>query len=97
MPEIKKQTSLGDELFQLGPLPAEYRSLTDPPATENPPQEAGRHPQSIEDILLKGEQPTAEFLAEFIALHEAPPLSDEELEQQALEAPGDDGDPATPE
>ena len=53
--------------------------------------------QTISDILLNGEEPTEEFLEEFIVLSEAPPLSDEEFERQALCAPGDDEDPSTPE
>jgi hypothetical protein len=36
-------------------------------------------------------------MEEFIALRQAPELSDEELERQALSAPGDDGDVRTPE
>ncbi|MBL8413029.1 MAG: hypothetical protein JNM42_01160 [Propionivibrio sp.] len=53
--------------------------------------------QTISDILLNGEEPTEEFLEEFIVLSEVPPLSDEEFERQALSAPGDDEDPSTPE
>lgn len=46
---------------------------------------------------MNGEEPTEEFLEEWNTLTNAPEISDEELEQQALSAPGDDGDPATPE
>lgn len=53
--------------------------------------------QSLQDVLVDGQEPTEELLEEFRALGEAPPLSDEELARQALEAPGDDGDPSTPE
>lgn len=53
--------------------------------------------QKLEEVLLEHEEPTAEFLEELRALEEAPPLSDEELARQALEAGGDDGDAATPE
>ena len=53
--------------------------------------------QAIEDILLGGEEPTEAFIAEFVELHNAPPLTDEELAAQALNAPGEDGDPNTPE
>ncbi|MFN7152266.1 MAG: hypothetical protein ACK4OE_01145 [Acidovorax sp.] len=53
--------------------------------------------QSIEDILVRGEDPTDEFLEEWNEIHNAPELSDEELARQALSAPGDDGDPNTPE
>jgi hypothetical protein len=52
--------------------------------------------QTIEDVL-NSEEPNEEFLAEFAALNEAQPVSDEELERQALEHPGADGDPSTPE
>ncbi|MGC1172660.1 hypothetical protein [Polaromonas sp.] len=53
--------------------------------------------QKLEEVLLEHEEPTAEFLEELRALEEAPPLNDEELARQALEAGGDDGDAATPE
>jgi len=59
------------------------------------PAETGR--QKLEEVLLEHEAPTPEFLEELKALEEAPPLSDEELARQALEAGGDDGDAATPE
>lgn len=54
-------------------------------------------PQTIEDVLAHGQEPTDEFIETFVALEGAEPLSDEELAQQALEHPGDDGDPRTPE
>lgn len=57
--------------------------------------ETGR--QKLEEVLLEHEEPTAEFLEELRALEEAPPLSDEELARQALEAGGADGDNKTPE
>lgn len=44
--------------------------------------------QTIEDVLLNGEEPTEKFLEEMSLLNELPPLSDEELEQQALEPSG---------
>ena len=53
--------------------------------------------QSIEDVVVHGEEPTEAFLEEFSALESAPVLSDEELAKQALEHPGDDDDPSTPE
>jgi len=53
--------------------------------------------QTIADILVEGEEPTEEFLEEFNALKGTAPLSDEEFEQQALQHPGEDGDPRTPE
>lgn len=52
--------------------------------------------QTLDDVL-DGEEPTKELLEELDALEQAPPLSDEELAQQALEHPGADGDPSTPE
>lgn len=57
--------------------------------------ETGR--QKLEEVLLEHEEPTAEFLEELQALEAAPPLSDEELARQALEAGGGDGDAGTPE
>ena len=57
--------------------------------------ETGR--QKLEEVLLEHEEPTAEFLEELAALEHAPPLSDEELARQALEAGGADGDQRTPE
>lgn len=53
--------------------------------------------QTIEQILVEGQEPTEEFLEEWIAGQGEPELSDEEFERQALEAPGEDGDPSTPE
>lgn len=53
-------------------------------------------PQTLDDVL-DGEEPTEELLEEVDALEHAPPLSDEELAKQALEHPGADGDPSTPE
>ncbi len=53
--------------------------------------------QTIEQILVEGQEPTEEFLEAWNAGQDEPELSDEELERQALEASGDDGDPSTPE
>jgi hypothetical protein len=53
--------------------------------------------QKLEEVLLEHESPTPEFLAELQALKDAPPLSEEELDRQALEAGGADGDITTPE
>lgn len=50
--------------------------------------------QTVMDVLL-GEEPTPELL-EALANPE-PPVSDDELERQALAHPGADGDPHTPE
>lgn len=73
--------------------------LMQPPAV---PENAGapsvpRRTQSVEDVLVHGEEPTDEFLEEWNEIQNAPELSDEELARQALSAPGDDGDPSTPE
>ena len=59
--------------------------------TETPPEQ-----QTLSDVL-NGQEPTPEFLDEFVALTEAPPLSEDELEKQALNHPGGDGDTSTPE
>ena len=53
--------------------------------------------QRIEEVLLGHEQPDDALLEELAALEDAPPLSDEELDRQALESGGEDADPATPE
>jgi hypothetical protein len=53
--------------------------------------------QTINDVLINGQEPTDEFLEELNALENAPGLSDEELEQQALSDPGADGDVGIPE
>ena len=69
-----------------------------PPTTLHSPSlhvETGQ--QKLEEVLLEHEQPTQEFLDELAALEQAPPLSDEELDRQALEAGGGDGDSSTPE
>ena len=53
--------------------------------------------QTIQQVLVDGEEPTEEFLEEWNALGNASELSDEELARQALDAPGEDGNPKTPE
>jgi len=53
--------------------------------------------QTVEDAIAHGEEPTDDLLQEVRALDEAPPLSDEELERQALAHPGGDGNTDTPE
>lgn len=63
----------------------------------NPAQELPAEAQTIQQVLVEGQEPTDEFIEEFNALNEAPELSDEELERQALSAPGGDGDIHTPE
>lgn len=54
------------------------------------------HPD-FEDVMLGKARPSAEMLDELAALDAAPALSDDELARQALEAPGADGNAATPE
>ena len=56
-----------------------------------------RPKQTIEDVLVHGEEPTAEFLEEFGEVAGAPEVTDDELDRQALEHPGADGDASTPE
>ena len=58
---------------------------------------APRPQQTVDDVLQYGEEPTEELLAEWNELKNLPELSEEELAQQALNAPGDDGDINTPE
>jgi len=53
--------------------------------------------QKLEEVLLEHEAPTPEFLEELAALEHAPPLTDEELAEQALAAGGADGNSQTPE
>jgi hypothetical protein len=61
------------------------------------PLDAKPERQTIQQVIGEGQEPTDEFMEEFIALRQAPDLSDDELERQALSAPGDDGDVRTPE
>lgn len=78
--------------FQLGekfPVP--------PTALHSPSVHVETARQKLEEVLLGHEEPTPEFLEELAALEDAPPLSDEELDQQALAAGGADGDSSTPE
>ena len=76
------------------------RQAGQPPATPDrdpPGEEAQPREQTLQDVLAYGEEPTEDFLEKFRALNEAPALSDEEMERQALDAGGGDGDPRTPE
>jgi hypothetical protein len=68
-----------------------------PTALHSPSVHVDTSQQKLEEVLLEHEQPTQEFLDELAALEQAPPLSDEELARQALEAGGGDGDSTTPE
>lgn len=53
--------------------------------------------QNLEEVLLGHEAPGEAFLEELAALQHAPPVSDEELARQALDAGGADDDNNTPE
>ena len=69
-----------------------------PPATSGPQAvHAETSSQRIEEVLMGHEQPKDALLDELAALENAPPLSDDELEKQALDDGGGDADPATPE
>ena len=69
-----------------------------PPPTSGPEAlHAETSSQRIEEVLLGHEAPDPALLEELAALEDAPPLSDEELARQALQAGGEDTDPATPE
>ena len=51
----------------------------------------------IDALLLPGTGRTPEELEEIAELDALPPISDDDLARQAEAAPGDDGDPSTPE
>lgn len=69
-----------------------------PPATSGTEAiHAETSSQRLEEVLLGHEQPDDALLEELAALEDAAPLSDEELDRQALESGGADADPATPE
>lgn len=72
---------------------------TTTPELVNPaqPEPGTTRPQTVDDVFVNGEEPTNEFIEEFAALQGAEALSDEELERQALQHPGGDNDPMTPE
>ena len=84
-----KSEALKFELGEKFPIP-----LT---ALHSPSLHVETSEQKLEEVLLEHEEPTQEFLDELAALEQAPPLSDEELARQALEAGGADGDSTTPE
>ena len=85
----EKSEALKFELGEKFPVP--------PTAMHSPSVHVETSQQKLEEVLLEHEEPTQEFLDELAALEQAPPLSDEELARQALEAGGDDGDSSTPE
>ncbi|NMM05257.1 hypothetical protein [Polaromonas sp.] len=69
-----------------------------PPATSGPAAvHAETASQRIEEVLLGHEQPADALLEELVDLENAPPLSDEELDKQALASGGGDDNPDTPE
>ena len=84
-----KAEALKFELGEKFPVP--------PTELQSPSVHVETSRQKLEEVLLEHEEPTAEFLEELKALEAAPPLSDEELARQALEAGGADGDNKTPE
>lgn len=84
-----KSEALKHELGEKFPVP--------PTELHSPSLHIETGQQKLEEVLLEHEQPTQEFLDELAALEQAPPLSDEELDRQALEAGGADGDSTTPE
>lgn len=53
--------------------------------------------QNLEEVLLEHESPSPALLEELAAMSSAPPLPDEELDRQALNDGGADGDSTTPE
>ncbi|MBC5784076.1 hypothetical protein H8N03_14080 [Ramlibacter sp. USB13] len=78
-----------------GKKPSAEVSASRPDVSAEAPSEAP--PQTLEQVLVEGQDPTEEFLERWNDLQNAPELSDEEIERQALEAGGDDDDPNTPE
>ena len=85
----EKSQALVFELGEKFPIP--------PTALLSPSVHVETSEQKLEEVLLEHETPTPEFLEELAALEEAPPLSDEELDRQALAAGGADGDASTSE
>ncbi len=85
----EKSQALKFELGEKFPVP--------PTALVSPSVHFETGEQKLEEVLLEHEEPTEEFLEELSALEEAPPLTDEQLAQQALAAGGADGDSSTPE
>ena len=80
----EKSEALKFELGEKFPVP--------PTALHSPSVHVETGRQKLEEVLLEHEEPTPEFLEELAALEEAPPLSDEELAEQALAAGGADAD-----
>jgi hypothetical protein len=80
-----------------GDFAAELDRLAQAATKPGTPPDATASPQTLEDVLADGQEPTEEFLADLAALDGAPALSDEELARQALAHPGGDGNTSTPE
>ena len=85
----EKSEALKFELGEKFPVP--------PTILHSPSVHVETGQQKLEEVLLEHEEPTLELLEELAALEAAPPLSDDELARQALEAGGADGDSSTPE
>ena len=85
----EKAEALKFELGEKFPVP--------PTALHSPSVHVETAQQKLEEVLLEHEEPSAAFLEELRALEEAPPLSEDELTRQALEAAGADGDSSPPE
>ena len=85
----EKSQALKFELGEKFPVP--------PTELHSPSVHVETGEQKLEEVLLEHEEPTQEVLEELAALEDAPPLSDEELARQALEAGGADSDTGTPE
>jgi hypothetical protein len=92
-PDTPKDGDFAAHLEGRQARPAPSPLLGGEPATAD----GGPVPQTLQQVLVEGEEPTEEFIEAFAEAKNAPPVSDEELERQALEAPGGDGDPRTPE
>ena len=84
-------------LLALAALPEAHPNPALAHAGEAEPVVEARPHQTIEDVLMDGEEPTEEFLEAMRAAEELPPLTDEELAAQALASGGADGDTSTPE
>jgi len=89
-------TRLVDEQLDLAAskLPALGPSVHPSPVDH---EERGDAHATLEDVLLGQAQATPEMLQELAALESESPLSEEELERQALAHGGADNDPSTPE
>jgi hypothetical protein len=92
-PDTPKDRDFAAQLEGRQARPARSPLLGGEPAVAD----GGPATQTLQQVLVEGEEPTGEFIEGFIEAENAPPVSDEELERQALEAPGGDGDPRTPE